>query len=1205
MHAKVKKGIKITAWSILGVFLFISGLLMGVVGILTPERLTPLLERVATNSLQNARVEIGRAELTVVKTFPFVHAQVDNLVVLSTIKDAIDADYADELDIPAYADTVLTVQGFEGGLNIIKLFKSELDLTDVTITRPAANLVVIDDEYTNFDIIPPSTDNEPFTWDDVPGITIRRFAIVDPGTVRYTDLQTGTDIGVNLSQVDLTGTGAPLYTLNFDGRIDAPSELLEAFNIPDLKFGLNGDFYWDRKDPSVIRLENFDFLFSIFGGRLNTTLDFTDGLKARDMDLKLNPLDVSQLLSMVPEDMAEELGIPTPEQLATDAALNLSLRFDSPWDFGGNTIPPLTLTATVPPCFIDGLDIDTKGFAPTLTVNVDTPLDIENLTGTLSLSLNIPPCPVTWKDVKLNTLAVDATATVTDMDPQTAVIDIRCLELKGPATDISLKGTLTDPMGKCEFNGSMDGTTNLGRLPSSLKNLIDGTLTGTLTAHVGFRGSPHMFNATDFHRLAMNGNLTLRNLYWLSGDTVNMFKVDRVAFNFGTDRTLGHGKEKADSLLAVAITVDSAYIIHSDLVMGVRNFRLSLATDNRARSARRDMVKGMGGALSLDAFNLTKMSDSALVRVRGVKGLATVRPHNGNVRIPEFGFNLDVNRISTGDRTTRVVIRNAHTDITAWRVAKGKSAKRFSAIADSIYLVHPELPPDSVLARALAIHNRHRSAYPRVHPLYEAKDSLEIMDWGASPLFKKILNLWTFHGSLTSDRASLFSPYMPMRNRFRHINLAFNNDTVAVNNVQYKVGRSDFVLDGVVTNMRRAFTGVSGRSPLRVNLGLVSDTIDVNQLTDLVMAGAAFGASRASKEHFSMGNIDQDEDELERKLAARTQDAPDTVMPLLIPVNLDAEFSLKAGHVLYSDLVLDDMQGRVLAYNGSLNLDNLGARSSVGNINLSALYSGRNPQDLRFGFGLQLDKFNIDKFLKLVPAVDSVLPVMRDFAGTINADVAATADVDSHMNLVMPTLDAAIGIKGDSLALLDPDTFSSLAKWLMFKDKKRNFIDHMDVQMTIRDNQLDIYPFIFTIDRYRLGVQGYNDFNMNFHYHIAVLKSPIPFKFGINISGNPDKYKIRLGGAKFGEKQIRQVAIVDTTRVNLLKEIKDIFRRGSRDARLARLKVDTKPLAVDINLATDTLTAADSILYIQQGLIDAPVIPEHKNGKHNKRKNNK
>ena len=146
--------------------------------------------------------------------------------------------------------------------------------------------------------------------------------------------------------------------------------------------------------------------------------------------------------------------------------------------------------------------------------------------------------------------------------------------------------------------------------------------------------------------------------------------------------------------------------------------------------------------------------------------------------------------------------------------------------------------------------------------------------------------------------------------------------------------------------------------------------------------------------------------------------------------------------------------------------------------------------------------------------------------------------------------------------------------------------------MTVENNQLQIYPFIFDIDRYRLGVQGYNDFALNFKYHIAVLKSPLPFKFGINISGNPDKMKIRIGRARLKPGDAMAVNIVDTTRVNLMRQISNVFRRGIRAGDRARLRLGSLrrhgASPADEIPDNDTLSAADSVEFIREGLIEAP-----------------
>ena len=125
-------------------------------------------------------------------------------------------------------------------------------------------------------------------------------------------------------------------------------------------------------------------------------------------------------------------------------------------------------------------------------------------------------------------------------------------------------------------------------------------------------------------------------------------------------------------------------------------------------------------------------------------------------------------------------------------------------------------------------------------------------------------------------------------------------------------------------------------------------------------------------------------------------------------------------------------------------------------------------------------------------------------------------------------------------------------------------------------------------------MEGSNDLAMNLNYHIAVLKSPIPFKFGINITGTADKMKIRLGKARFSEKSMpRTVAIADTTRINLVQQIRDVFRRGvSRSSIRPSDFISSGSVpsvtAPAVNVGADTISAADSLYFIKQGVLPAP-----------------
>ena len=115
----------------------------------------------------------------------------------------------------------------------------------------------------------------------------------------------------------------------------------------------------------------------------------------------------------------------------------------------------------------------------------------------------------------------------------------------------------------------------------------------------------------------------------------------------------------------------------------------------------------------------------------------------------------------------------------------------------------------------------------------------------------------------------------------------------------------------------------------------------------------------------------------------------------------------------------------------------------------------------------------------------------------------------------------------------------------MFKNRSGSTIEDMSVQGIIRDDLLEVFPFVLQVDRYTLAMSGVQHFDQNFQYHISVLRSPVPFRFGINIFGNFDSWKWRLGKALYKSTEVPVfTAEVDTLKYNLINSIHNIFSRG-------------------------------------------------------------
>ena len=1123
----------------MGAVLAVYAVLTCVVTVLSPDKLTPLVNKVA-NRVLDADVEIGRIELSAKATYPFLQLKVDSVCITVPAIAEMKCDTA--LHLPLYADTLFIVNRFVGELNMPKLLMGKIDIHNIDLVGPAANIVIVNDSVNNFDIVKQSDNDDDADGEgfDIANISLRRFSISQARDIRFYNAITSLEATVGVETLIERDETEPTYMLTFDGSFE--SGLLRDYNMVRIPVSLDGEIGWNASNPHKIDFRQFSLGLSWLRIMFEMGVDFGEELLIKDFTASCKDVKVADLIDFVPAEYIKkyELG-----SLKTDAEISLDIKLDSVFNLDRDSIPYATVSLQLPDCRLQY----GKARFERLATMIDTELKGNNL--------------------------------------DDAVVRMNYLEVAGPATNLKLSGFVYNLTEDPAFDMKVDGYTNLAKLPPPLLKFIDGYISGKLKASVNVVGNLSMFDKNNFHKLRFDGDIDGSRLYWLASDTANMVLINDACLKFGSSMSFNDSK----NILAATLKVDTAEVLSGGVTINVTDLSLGFGAANQKRSDDTTIVVPMGGGLKIATLNVTSITDSAGARFRDIGGRVVMRRFKDMERVPEFLFDLSIDRMSAGSKDARMLFSRSALHVDMHKKPVTRFAREIKKTADSLSKSHPDLSPDSVYALALAHRRQHRSRHHRVHS--EMTDSLtEIIDWGTSKALSRFLLNWNINGSLTSHRAGLFTPLFPLRNRLDSLSIVFNNDTILLKQIAYKVGRSDFLADGRITNVKGALTAKKRLSPLKIEFEAVSDTVDVNQLADGFFKGAANREHRQSD--FSHLDIVDNDSLFEKELSGATIHGQDSIAPFIVPANIQADVKLRANNIIYSDLLLHGLTGNVMLYDGAINLHQMRAASDVGSIDLSALYSAPTARDMRFGFGLKVNDFDISKFVDLVPALDSIMPLLRDISGIVNADLAATVDIAPDMVLDLPTLTAAIKLQGDSLQLLDADTFKTIAKWLMFKDKQRNIIDHMNVEAIISDSQMQLFPFIFDIDRYRIGVQGHNDLALNFNYLISVLKSPLPFKFGITIKGNPDHYKIKLGRAKFDEKQaIERRLVVDTARINLIDQIENVFRRGVRKAEFAKLALPgNSNIAVDINLDDSPVSASDSLLFIKEGLIPAPAVKE-------------
>lgn len=338
-----------------------------------------------------------------------------------------------------------------------------------------------------------------------------------------------------------------------------------------------------------------------------------------------------------------------------------------------------------------------------------------------------------------------------------------------------------------------------------------------------------------------------------------------------------------------------------------------------------------------------------------------------------------------------------------------------------------------------------------------------------------------------------------------------------IHNGQLKLGTSKCRLSGDIRDIDKYY---EERGLLTATLDLTSDYLDLNQIMDLVSGLNAPDSLLAEKPEASESD------------------------PFMVPYGIDIQVKTTVKKALYEDAEIRNVGGSISVKDGILVLDQMGLTSDAARMQLTALYKSPRKNHLFLGLDFHLLDIKIDKLIQMIPEVDTILPMLKSFAGNAEFHFAIETYLKSNYDLKYSTLRGAAAINGHDLVVLDNETYRNIAKKLMFSKKTENKIDSLSAEITIFKNEIDVYPFAVSIDKYQAILSGRHNLDMTYNYNVSLLK---PVRLGLDIIGT-DKLKFKLGKAKYAEfyKPERQ-DVVEKNVMQLKQQINQALRRNVKE----------------------------------------------------------
>ena len=1131
---------------IIGAVGIVAVLMVTVQVALSPALLTRIVNGIADDYI-DGDLDFGKVSVSVVKSFPNLNVTLDSVVLTYPAERFAEYETGSakarllKMGKAETGDTLAAFRRFSASIDIGALITGNIHIPDIELTGPRIFAKSYNDSTANWQILKSETTAAPSTDDadgtessgttvsSLPGITLERISL------------DGRPFIVLCSAKDTLFAALNIKEMKFRGRLSTrqPQRNRIGFTVDSMFIGgrLSGDTLAFALQRFRLREHRGDFALNVKAGAALATRSFGRIFIPVDIESRVNFIRDSLPGISISRLRADIAGLPvdikgdarfTPDsiRIKADASIDQCKVNDILRFWGRQLIPAaakLRTDATI------SLNASINGW-----YNVDG-----SRLPAIDVRLDIPESPVSHSGIRLDSrIAADIRAKGGGDAP--VDLDINDFHLDGKALKLALKGSARDLLGNdplFEIDGGLD--ISLDTLGQFIRKSTGLSVSGELASNA--RGkirmsqiSPYTFADADLTGFIRSGRLNINS----EKDSIDVHidSLDIVVATTGNrfDRSI----EEGTRVIAVAARLDSTSIRYKD-ALSASGSALSIAAQNDAAvldASDSSSYYPFSGKVSIGRLSLTDR-DSTRITIRDSDNTFKVSPSKADREIPVLSLKSDSRAIRLRSAFDRASVRELGINIVATK-SDARRKRMAKAFVDSLARRFPDVPRDSLFSHLRKI----RGATALPDWLTEEDFRKNDLNFKLGDSMSKYFREWDFYGGLEFRRASIMTPAFPLRTSLNDFDGYITNNELTLNGFTLRSGRSEITADGKLTGLRGALLN---NRPVKLDLGITSSRLNLNELLGAYSRGQSFNAASDS---LSVAAETMDDETYEEIVAADSLSSDSVLQTslIVIPANLIADISLKASNVTFSKMEMSSLSAELNVKERCAQLTDIKAVTNVGDLAFDGFYSTRTKSDITAGFSLNLNDITAEKIIEMMPAVDSIMPMLKSFYGQLDCELAATAQIDTAMNIMMPSLNGVLRIKGKDLALVESEDLYKIAKILKFKDIHNIKIDDMSVEGLIGDSRVEIFPFVLNVDRYSLALSGIQSLDQSFRYHISILRSPLLIRFGVDLWGPDfDNMKFKIGRAKYKDANIPVFSsVIDETRLNLLESIRNIFSKG-------------------------------------------------------------
>lgn len=294
-------------------------------------------------------------------------------------------------------------------------------------------------------------------------------------------------------------------------------------------------------------------------------------------------------------------------------------------------------------------------------------------------------------------------------------------------------------------------------------------------------------------------------------------------------------------------------------------------------------------------------------------------------------------------------------------------------------------------------------------------------------------------------------PYEVILNTMR---LNFSTKFVELASFDALIGKSDIKAQGRIDNMLQF---MFKDELIKGNFGLTSNLMDLNEL----MASTDTAA------------------------VATTTVAADTAATeiFLVPANYDFNIDAKITKMLYTDMVIENLNGNVVIRDEKVDMTNLKMNLIGGAVLLNGFYETTNKKQPTVAMNFKMENFDIQRTFKTFNTIQKIAPIGEYAKGLFTATIENfNTSLNDKMEPDLNKVNARGVFKTNQVNIGGFPPFVKLGEALKIEELKNMQFNNLNVNYFIKDGRMSLEPFDVNVGEVKSNISGSTGLDQTIDY---------------------------------------------------------------------------------------------------------------------------